>query len=420
MAPSRSTSPAPAVTPSKRGGSPEGDGALSSDALYTPLTAYAGCSAGATPSKKKNVHSLSLQMSSSLRESSLVTFLSSVGKNLKTSHPYESQIYRGMGGSVARFGMGDNDRADGSMRSVLEGKLSNRSLVLVGGGVHSRAPSKSLGNDDGDGNAKDLGVVGLGIAKAAGRGKRERKRVGGIGIFGSISNKKRKKMLRRVIEKCKERNDNPGLKVCNGFQGESSNEKVDTSNKRGGDMTQKDTQAKVGTVIKTLHDMWLNYIQQLLSCTEVVQNATAIDGPSLTWEDKNWLSTLLATAEHVGMPVTISECPSRPHLVPSRCIVVDETLETWRVAMIVTSQKRSIAAVGAPKGAALKSHSCDGKGEAGKQVIEPCPSWKIVMVPKCGTSLEIDLPLEQLSSSDDLANSPRLTKGRRIRIRLRT
>ena len=60
-----------------------------------------------------------------------------MSQSLKTSHPsHEYQVYRGIGGTISKFGMGDTDRVSASMRGLLESKLSNRSLILVGGGVH--------------------------------------------------------------------------------------------------------------------------------------------------------------------------------------------------------------------------------------------------------------------------------------------
>ena len=173
---SRSTSP----TPSSKGGGSESGGvaSLSNDALYTPLSSlhadnnHPSNNSNQTQSKKKSRHSLSLQTSASLRESSLVTFLTSMGNNLKTSHPQECHVYRGLGGSIGRYGTGDGGRVDKAMRNTMENKLSNRSLVLVGGGIHSYTPdTKSSGGDAKSG----------GMARSS---KRIRKRVGGNGVFG--------------------------------------------------------------------------------------------------------------------------------------------------------------------------------------------------------------------------------------------
>ena len=156
MSGSRSTSPFPPSSASNKGGKGGKSETLSNDALYAPLSFYNGgtstASSTADPNnnnnnninnnnnKKKSSHSLTLQTSTSLREPALLTFLTSLSANLKTSHPHEYQLYRGLGGSIAKYGTGDNDRINPSTaRNALEGKLSNRSLVLVGGGVHSHA-----------------------------------------------------------------------------------------------------------------------------------------------------------------------------------------------------------------------------------------------------------------------------------------
>jgi len=320
-----------------------------------------------------------------------------------------------MGGSIARFGMGDNDRANNSMRGLLEGKLLNRSLVLVGGGVHSThttsASSRSLEKND--------GVVGLGMAQVASSGKRERKRVGGNGIFGSVSNKKRKKILRQIREKQSKKNVDLDLKIHDG-DGEvaSSAQEEQPKNKKVDDGTPTDTEATVGSIIETLHEMWVNYMHQLLSPIKEANNIATTstdDSPSLTLtlEDHKQISIVLATAEHVGMPATIVECPSRRHLTQVRCIVVNETKETWKIAMIIVKNKKKD---GKPK----------EKGESEKNVggkTSSAPSshlWKIVMVPKRGTVLDVDLPWGGSTVSKISDTVPGQLKNTYITVRLET
>ena len=113
-----------------------------------------------------------------------------------------------MGGSIAKFGMGDTDRGSNAMRGQFESKLLNRSLILVGGGVHKVSSMTKDTTDTNGGKNDNMSIVsGMGIASraaATSSGKRERGRVGGNGIFGSISNKKRKKLLKQIsVEKKK-------------------------------------------------------------------------------------------------------------------------------------------------------------------------------------------------------------------------
>jgi hypothetical protein len=133
-------------------------------------------------------------------------------------------VYVGVGGSASIHGAGDaNCRASDSTRGMLEGKLSNWSLVLFGGGIRhvvalsgnnashlnffsSAASRGSSGmGGDGGGGAKarqDLrslrSMATMHVASSAG-GKRRRMRVGGNGTFGSISNKRRKRILNRIL-----------------------------------------------------------------------------------------------------------------------------------------------------------------------------------------------------------------------------
>ena len=314
---SRSTSPKP----------PEGGGTLSNDALYAPLSTYSD----GPLRKKKNSHSLSLQTSSSHRESALITFLTSMSQNLKTTHPQEGELYRGMGGSIARFGMGDTDRPSNSMRSLLEGKMSNRSLVLFGGGIQSHVSApKGSGKSDADVANDIMGIVGLGIAQVASSGKRERKRVGGNGIFGSISNKKRKRILNDLREKrSAKQNGDHELNIHD--EEVSQQEKPGRCKKQEQDAA---IHAKVGSVVSTMHKMWINYIRQLLASVREVTGSKSNDNLSLSTADRRQISFLLATAEHAGMPATVVECQSRRHLVHTRCMVVNETKETWNIAML--------------------------------------------------------------------------------------
>ena len=297
--------------------------------------------------------------------------------------------------------MGDNhDRASvGATRSILEGKLSNRSLVLVGGGVYNHAAavtSKSLGRKSEESTAAN-GMLSLGMAAqvaaaASSSGKRERKRVGGNGVFGSISNKKRKKILRQILEKQSKRNSelttnyDVVVAAASSQEKQSQNEKVKGKEYQSG-ATLTDTHVKVGTIIETLHEMWINYMHQLLSPIKEANDDSTLatmDSPLLAMENRKRISLLLTTAEHVGMPATIVECPSRRHLIRSRCMVVNETKETWTVAMIMTGKQNADPAK-------EKSEKLHKVGSSNNTPKIQSHSWKIVLVPKRGTVLEVDL-----------------------------
>lgn len=289
--------------------------------------------------------------------------------------------------------MGDNDRANNFMRGVLEGKLLNRSLVLVGGGVHGTHTTSALSRT----LKKNDGVVSLGMAQVPSSGKRERKRVGGNGIFGCVSNRKRKRILRQIREKQSKRNGDSDLKIHDGDGEVASAQEEQPQNEK--QVTPTDTEERVGTIIGTLHEMWVNYMHQLLSRIKEANNVASTstnDSPSLTTlADHKQISMVLATAEHVGMPATIVECPSRRHLTSLRCIVVNETKETWKIAMIIVRNKNKD---GKPKEKGGTEKNVVGKASAMSSHL-----WKIVMVPKRGTVLNVDLPWGGSFVSEDNA-----------------
>ena len=361
MLSSRSTSPTPSSSKGGGGSEESGGGAasLSNDALYTPLSSLHAdqpLNNDQTQSKKKGRHSLSLQTSSSLRESSLVTFLTSMGNSMKTSHPHESLVYRGLGGSIGRYGTGDGGRVDKAMRNTMESKLSNRSLVLVGGGIHTYTATTSstmtISGGGGRGDAKSGG----GVARS---NKRKRKRVGGNGVFGCKSRRQRKKAMDNVME-----------------TDTQSSEHVTT-------LTIDELGEEVGNIVEKLHKMWTKYIQQNLNLSQLKTKNRA-DAASIPLESRKEIATILATSEHVGMAATIVACPSRRHLVQQRCIVLNETKETYKIAI-----RKSRPAQAQKKEAATR----DADATCTKLY-----QWKVVIIPKNGTSLYISVPWS--SSSD--------------------
>mmetsp|Transcript_25033 Transcript_25033/g.52409 ORF Transcript_25033/g.52409 Transcript_25033/m.52409 type:complete len:428 (-) Transcript_25033:1322-2605(-) len=411
----RPTSPTPSSTPinskSAGGGTSE---SLSSNALYTPLSHYNNIETQ-TPSDKTNSqkHSLTIQTSTTLKEASLLSFLGSIATQIKTSHPHSYPLYRGLGGAIARHGTGDNDRVGslGSVRNSLEGKLSNRSLVLVGGGVHTHASSSSGigavggsgGGTDGEGVFSTAGGVESGLARLGASqnvkgGKRERKRAGGIGVFGCVSNKKRKRVLAIMQSGAMRYDRDMDKSVCN-------NDKslvVKDISFQSPSVDESKVQEKVTHVIETLHKMWNDYMKQLLSPvieniqspshskspesktsqqSSVTQTADTAVEDKLTLQHRQQISILLAQAEHVGMSATIVSCSSRRHLVPTRCVVVNESKEMWQIARM----KRISSC---PKKKVGSEQALDDKGKSNFDT-----RWKILHVPKRGSTLEVKIPL---------------------------
>ncbi len=366
------------------------------------------------------------------------------------------------------MGDGNHDGASysNSIRSLLENKLSNRSLILVGGGVHSSNNTSASTYGKGSGGGGDVGTTSLTATVtssiANGGGKRVRKRVGGNGIFGCISNKRRKKILLnkwgktdehssmtkkhrdgdgdelKVVARNREKvkqEPSPATPISQQPQQVSlqfSDEVVHPqhvrvhrpSHQEQDEATeiQSNIQEKVGSVIKDLNKMWIRYIHQLRrssfqndhvssshpSTTSNTDNST----PPSSLDQRKQLSHVLATCEHVGMAVTIKKCPSRRHLVCRRCIVVKETKETWSMAMLVSKKKKKKKTGKETK----KKNNDDGEDSGCRKVKEESESiseveqaqpppplslssehstntlWKIIMVPKRGTALEITLP----------------------------
>lgn len=193
--------------------------------------------------------------------------------------------------------MGDNDNSNEMTKTFFENKLSNRSLVLVGGGVHSHAAKE----DDG----VVTSVIQSASAAISGK-KRERKRVGGNGMFGSLSKRKRKKILKRnALHKSPEKSF-----------AEPNDEIIDEI--RQTKMISSSTQSTAGDinkVIESIHKMWIEYMAKLLlhvkPVTKCAESNKAPPKSSMKPQIHQQIAALLLEAEHVGMAATIIQCPSR-------------------------------------------------------------------------------------------------------------
>ncbi|KAL3784816.1 hypothetical protein HJC23_013856 [Cyclotella cryptica] len=390
---SRSSSPLP---PLEHKPPEQTSSSLSNDALYAPLSNY---DATKSNTHQKNRHSLTIQTSSSLRESSLIAFLTSTCRNLKTSHPYECSLYRGIGGSISKHGMGDNDNANSVTKSSIESKLSNRGLVLVGGGIHSHASRTS----DEYGVKSNLTT----IASASTR-KRDRKRVGGNGMFGSLSRRKRNKILRgKLTLPCQQSISNPNLdRECtgDGVAIKRDEEHAPLENTCRSSPTTIHRKEDFSSIVENLHSMWMDYMSQLLlqinpqiqisgKPRSLKNDEASIHDSPLTPQLRKQLTSLLIDAEHVGMSAKIIQCPSRRHLVQHRCVVVNETMNTWRVAM-TNMNKKCNKNREAPTASLSANNTIAERSES----QSPSRSWEIVMIPKHGTVLDVNVPLYEDSS----------------------
>jgi len=158
---------------------------------------------------------------------------------------------------------------------------------------------------------------------------------------------------------------------------------------------------KVGSIVETLHKMWLSYIKQLLSTIKhtVRSDSSQLESSQLSVHYCKQISFLLATAEHVGMPATIVECPSRRHLVHCRCVIVNETKETYSIAIIKSKSNKKQDKKSGEKQVGdselINASSDSQKKDSNDKCTannKPSHNWKVVLVPKHGTVLDIDLP----------------------------
>jgi hypothetical protein len=136
--------------------------------------------------------------------------------------------------------------------------------------------------------------------------KRVRKRAGGNGIFGCISNKRRKKILKETIlaprgKKKDEHSDHRDeLNIRDGkiqqklpiISTQSSPEQQTTTQPSaqevvqrlssmdeiiadtGGNNMEREFQEKVGSVIETIHTMWISYIRALCSFSNLMPSSS--------------------------------------------------------------------------------------------------------------------------------------------------
>ena len=349
--------------------------------------------------------------------------------NLKTttSSSGECCIYRTLGGSIANHGMGDSDRAERSLRSMFESKLSNRSLVLVGGGIHSSMNNTTLNNrGHNPNNMTAAATTTTTLMQQTACGKRQRKRVGGNGIFGSISNKRRKRILKnreaflqkveveRVneeIRRTKIRDESreqqtigsPGNVKLDAMLGEDIKQQQRNAQQQKQQHQLLQQQQQMSSVIETIHTKWSIYITQLLTMTMKNDN-TNKDITTITTSTavNERISYLLAKSEHVGMAVTIVNCNSRRHLQNSRCIVIDETKEMWKMAILVATKKKQ-KKKRKKKRKNHKEEEISNVNDSSKEEKEHnnhgimSTSWSIIMVPKRGTTLEINVPWNESS-----------------------
>lgn len=328
--------------------SPPAGTSLSKDDLYAPLSKKSDESAG---------HSLSLR--TSLRESALITFLSSTSESLKSSNEREFDLYQRIGGSIAQHGAGAGERAN---RNALESKLQNRTLILVGGGIQTTGVVNNCNNES--------GCLKSGTAHVNIQSRRKRTRGRG-GIFGSVSNKKRKKLIRLanvVDDDIGRKRLTKGVRMSKSYD---ANIDPDVANDEGlnvkgpGRVKSKSGDLKETTeeAINHINMMWTEYFGEL---TASLDGGGKVERDSSALDNNRRLSKMLATSEKIGMAVTIIECPSRQNLVERRGVVVNETVEMWKIAFWNRTSKT------------------EEERHAGS-------SWAFVRVPKRGTVFRVDV-----------------------------
>jgi hypothetical protein len=242
--------------------------------------------------------------------------------------------------------------------------------------------------------------------------------VGGNGIFGSTSNKRRKRILQKQASLLNEERFRqidssnkvrrtisdesreqticiPGNRKLDATSGEDTNQQQRTNAHQNTQLQHHHHQQQICSVIKIIHNKWSNYIKRILM---TMKNDDSNKDITITTPAHERISYLLATSEHVGMAVTIVGCNSRRHLVKSRCVVIDETKETWKMAMMISTKKKT------KKKRRRKNQeeeeirsNADNSSKEKEQNQGMSTSWSIIMVPKRGTTLHVNVPWNESS-----------------------
>ena len=264
---------------------PQHFSSLSRNALYATLNSYIKTQnndTGTTPGNAKKEQTKN-NLSNAVREKSLYSFLE------KVSIEYHSST-----SPLGRLG-GTNGGQPLKSRH-LETKIAQRALTLIGGGC-SNSFTKST-NEDGSADAVVIG---------GGGGGKKRKAKGFDRVHNSVSNKKRKRIIRSNVE--------------------NNNNMMRNNNENKSKERCKSEKDYTKPTLLGLNSIWNKYMNVLLgqvvdSKRDYIQN------------DK--IASLVSTAELIGAHVIIqSNKNPMSRKIGKAGIIVDVTKNVWRIALPV-------------------------------------------------------------------------------------
>ena len=400
------------VSSSGGGGSSIPGTTLSKESLYAPLTAYlpkkqAAAAASPTPGDKKDGRvgrkspgdgGLKFQsIPRELREAALLDHLSTVSSAYH--HPTMSASLAS--GNRESRGMGRNNGGRSLPRRSYEDRLLQRSLVLVGGGLMTSSVAGANRIDGGDGSTEPSASASRHAVDVSRAQRRKRRRERGHRVRGSISNSERKR--REVAREEATTTERAAADVGTSTKARG----VDVSAKGSKKRKRGDAIYAHETLLK-LNDMWNGYICKLLGLEPNPDDGTT---PRRSTAE---LSALLSSAELIGAFVRIDKCDASRAYVGREGIVVDSTVNAWRIALPrpVVEKKR--------KGKKEKAGADDVEGTK-----DDAPSksnekeddttvfvvWKEVVVPKIRSSLSFAIDTGRDTSTDVPDNYLRIVIG---------
>jgi hypothetical protein len=226
----------------------------------------------------------------------------------------------------------------------MESKLARRALKLIGGGI-------------GTSLAQDTSILVEGTNnKAAVIKKKRRSEQKEHNIPGYKSKRQRKRAMAKIG--------------------------------RDGNHTSSSDSSENTQIFLCLHEMWTKYIQMVFN-----QQLTKETGVNLNTAK---MASLFSNVELVGAFVKIKRCDSNPSLCENVGMVVDVTVNTWRIAFTSNSSfnDKSLEELDNVKATSIS------KGE-GLHGIK----WKVKVVPKKGSILCVRLAFDNAKAKKKLADS---------------
>lgn len=305
---------------------------LSRNSLYAPLSSYAK---GTGSDAQATIRSAITVRNKNLKEKALFSFLNDVS----------AEYHNSSNNSVICNGGGTNGGRPISSKHM-ESKLARRALKLIGGGIGT-----SLAQDT------SLLVEGTNH-KAVVMKKKRRSEQKEHNIPGYKSKRQRKRAMAKI-----------------GRDGKQTS----TSSSDSSENTQ---------IFLCLHEMWTKYIQMVFN-----QQLTKATGVNLNTAK---MASLFSNVELVGAFVKIKRCDSNRSLCENVGMVVDVTVNTWRIAFTNSSSfnDKSLEELDNVK------PTCVSKGEDLHGI-----RWKEKVVPKKGSILRVRLAFDNAEAKKKLADS---------------